>query len=131
MMSEAQEKLERLKRLSDDELLEMAWAELSALCGAKGRPKKWRMTVPVDADNDSDILFGEVLMRYAKLKSVRDAARHVASVINTIRQVMVKDHAHKEVFGGTVYLVDHSQMWVLVRNAEDLDDALADTQENG
>ena len=67
-MSDAQEKMKRLERLSDDELLEKAWAELSALCGSKGRPKEWRMTVPVDADNDSDVLFGEVLKRYAKLK---------------------------------------------------------------
>ena len=67
-MSEAQGKLKRLEELPDDDLLERAWAELSALCGADGRQKKWLMTIPVDADNDSDILFGEVLTRYAALK---------------------------------------------------------------
>ena len=67
-MSKAREKLTRLEELNDEDLLERAWTELSALCGSEGRPKKWTMTIPVDADNDSDILFGEVLGRYAKLK---------------------------------------------------------------
>ena len=66
-MNEAKEKMKRLEESSNDELLERAWSELSALCGSKTRPKKWRMTVPVDADKDSDILFGEVLMRFSKL----------------------------------------------------------------
>ena len=67
-MNEAREKLTRLEELNDEDLLERAWTELSALCGSEGRPKKWTMTIPVDADRDSDILFGEVLGRYAKLK---------------------------------------------------------------
>ena len=67
-MSEARDKLTRLEALNDEDLLERAWAELSALCGSECRPKKWTMTIPVDADRDSDILFGEVLKRYTALK---------------------------------------------------------------
>ena len=77
-MTEAQEKMKRLEGLFDDELLEKAWAELSALCGSKGRPKKWRMTVPVDADNDSDVLFGEILKRYAQLEDELKRCRKLA-----------------------------------------------------
>ena len=79
-MSEAQEKLTRLEALNDEDLLERAWAELSALCGSEGRPKKWTMTIPVDADRDSDILFGEVLKRYEALKrELRKKTQHVCS----------------------------------------------------
>ena len=65
-MSEAQEKMKRLEESSNKEILERAWAEITALCS---EGKQWRMTVPVDADRDSDILFGEVLMRFAKLEA--------------------------------------------------------------
>ena len=67
MMSDAKEKMKRLEESSNDELLERAWSELSALCGSKTRPKKWRMSIPVNADKDSDVLFGEVLQRFSKL----------------------------------------------------------------
>ena len=56
-----QTKLDALKALPDDELLEKAWAEISALCGSnKGPQKRWTMSVPVNAERDSDVLFGEV-----------------------------------------------------------------------
>lgn len=64
-----QTKLDALEALPDSELLEKAWAEISALCGAdKGPQKRWTMSVPVDAERDSDVLFGEVLKRYAALE---------------------------------------------------------------
>lgn len=62
------EKMTRLRNLSNADLLERAWQELSALCGSDGPPKKWRMSIPVDADGDSDVLFGEVLTRFAQLE---------------------------------------------------------------
>ena len=65
-VNRAQEKLDRLKALSDQELLDRAWDELSALCGSHQPVKRWRMSVPVDADRDSDILFGEVLQRLGR-----------------------------------------------------------------
>ena len=65
-MSEAHEKMKRLEESSNKEILERAWAEITALCS---EGKQWRMTVPVDADRDSDILFGEALMRFAKLEA--------------------------------------------------------------
>jgi len=63
----AEEKLERLKAASDHEMLDRAWEELSALCGSRQRPKSWQMSIPVNADRDSDIIFGEVLGRFAEL----------------------------------------------------------------
>ena len=68
-MTRAREKLDALEALGNKELIERGWKELSALCGADSRPKRWTMTVPVDADRDSDILFGEILMRFAKLEA--------------------------------------------------------------
>ena len=70
-LSRAQEKMARLEGLSNADLLERAWQELGALCGcgSGGRTKKWLMSVPVDADRDSDVLFGEVLMRFAQLEA--------------------------------------------------------------
>ena len=62
----AQEKLDTLETLPDGEVIERAWTELSALCGAGVPHKNWTMSVPVDADRDSDIIFGEVLKRFAK-----------------------------------------------------------------
>ena len=56
-------------------------------------------------------------------------AKHVAQSVNTIRCVMRLNREHKDLFGGAVYLVDHTHMWALVRNAEDLEALLADTQE--
>ena len=70
----AHQRLDNLKALSNKDLLERAWNELSALCGSnKGPPKEWTMTIPVDADRDSDVLFGEVLMRFVKLEAVAEA----------------------------------------------------------
>ena len=71
LLVEAREKMQRLESLSNGELLERAWTELGALCGAEGKQKKWLMSIPVDADQDSDILFGEVLKRFAKLEDER------------------------------------------------------------
>ena len=64
----AQEKLDALEGLDNKALLERAWNEIRLLCGSDSRPKKWTMTIPVDADRDSDILFGEVLKRFAMLE---------------------------------------------------------------
>ena len=67
MGEEAKRKMDALKEKSDEEVLELAWEELSKLCGSKGPPKRWTMTVPVDAERDSDIIFGEILKRFKKL----------------------------------------------------------------
>ena len=67
MGEEATRKMDELKGRSDEDVLELAWDEMSRLCGGKGPPKKWTMTVPVDAERDSDIIFGEILMRFKKL----------------------------------------------------------------
>ncbi len=79
-----QTKLDALKALPDDELLEKAWAEISALCGSnKGPQKRWTMSVPVNAERDSDVLFGEVLRRYAALEQrVEGWRRTVDSYVN-------------------------------------------------
>jgi len=69
MTTEAQAKLDALKALDDGALLEKAWRELNALCGAipDVARKNWTMTIPLDADRDSDIILGEVLIRFGKL----------------------------------------------------------------
>jgi len=67
-MTSAQEKLTNLEELDNKALLERGWKEISALCGSKQTPKKWTMTIPVDADRDSDVLFGEILQRFAALQ---------------------------------------------------------------
>ena len=72
MKTEAQEKMERLENRTNAEILELAWDEITVLCGGKRRHKKWTMTVPVDADRDSDIIFGEVLQRFSKLNDEVD-----------------------------------------------------------
>ena len=56
--------MDELDRMTDKELLQRAWDELSALCGVNGRPKRWQMTIPVDYKRDSDIVFGEALRRW-------------------------------------------------------------------
>ena len=73
-----------------------------------------------------------ILKEYPKLKRATEAltlkAKHTAQSVNTIRGTMQINREHKDVFGGAVYLVDHTHMWALVRNAEDLEayaDALA------
>jgi len=72
MSAEAQAKLDALKALDDGALLEKAWHELNALCGnvPGERRKEWIMHIPVDAERDSDVIFGEVLMRFGKLIAV-------------------------------------------------------------
>lgn len=52
-------------------------------------------------------------------------AKHVVQSVNTIRGTMQINREHKDVFGGEVYLVDHTHMWALVRNAEELDALLS------
>ena len=64
-VARAGEKMNRLEAASDHEILDRAWDELSALCGSRQAPKRWLMSIPVDADRDSDIIFGEVLRRFA------------------------------------------------------------------
>ena len=54
-------------------------------------------------------------------EALRLKAKHVAQSVNTIRGTMQLNREHKDLFGGAVYLVDHSHMWALVRNAEELD----------
>ncbi len=65
-VTRAEEKMDRLKTASDHEILDRAWGELSALCGSRQTPKHWLMSIPVDADRDSDIIFGEALRRFGK-----------------------------------------------------------------
>ena len=54
-------------------------------------------------------------------EALRLKAKHVVQSVNTIRGTMQINREHKDVFGGAVYLVDHTHMWALVRNVEDLD----------
>jgi len=68
----------KLSELSTTELLEKARNEIRALCGSRGVRKDWRMTIPVDEDQDSDVLFGEVLRRLAKLATDNERLREVA-----------------------------------------------------
>ena len=72
VVTRAQEKLDALEALDNKALLERARKEIKALCGSEGRPKRWTMTIPVDADRDSDILFGEVLKRFEILVGNQD-----------------------------------------------------------
>ena len=67
MRNEPRDKLERLKGRTDAEVLELAREELRALCGSGVPRKDFLMTVPVDADRDSDIVIGEALRRLEKL----------------------------------------------------------------
>ena len=57
----------------------------------------------------------------AENEALRLKAKHTVQSVNTIRSVMRINREHKDLFGGAVYLVDHTHMWALVRNAEDLD----------
>ena len=65
-VTRAEEKMDRLNAATDHEILDRAWDELSALCGSRQPHKNWLMTIPVDADRDSAIIFGEVLRRFGK-----------------------------------------------------------------
>ena len=56
-----------------------------------------------------------------KVERLELKAKHVARSVETIRLTMQKNHNHKDLFGGVVYLVDHTHMWALVRNTEELD----------
>jgi hypothetical protein len=69
---EATRKINELEEKSDEEVLELAREEIRALCGGIGVPKKWMMSIPVDAERDSDVIFGEVLKRFKKLIEARD-----------------------------------------------------------
>lgn len=57
----------------------------------------------------------------AESEALRLKAKHTVQSVNIIRGVMRINQEHKDLFGGAVYLVDHTHMWALVRNAEDLD----------
>ena len=57
----------------------------------------------------------------AENEALKLKAKHVAQSVNRIRSVMRLNREHKDLFGGAVYLVDHTHMWALVRNAEELD----------
>lgn len=54
-------------------------------------------------------------------------AKHVVQSVNTIRSVMRLNREHKDLFGGAVYLVDHGHMWALVRNTEELEALLKES----
>lgn len=83
-----QTKLDALEALPDSKLLEKAWAEISALCGAdKGPQKRWTMSIPVDAERDSDILFGEVLRRYAVLEAKLEGYERRETARNSVRRM--------------------------------------------
>jgi len=69
----------KLSELSAEELLEKARNEISALCGSKGKRKDWRMTIPVDDDQDSDVLFGEVLRRFVRLEVENEELRELCN----------------------------------------------------
>jgi hypothetical protein len=81
-LSRARNKLDDLEALSNKDLLERAHNEISALCGAEGKPKQWTMSIPVDADRDSDVLFGEVLIRFRKLDAVVELVPHTHNPAN-------------------------------------------------
>ncbi len=51
--------------LSNEELLERCRNEISKLCKSGG--KAWSMRVPVDFNNDSDMLFSELIKRFKSL----------------------------------------------------------------
>ena len=86
MSAEAQAKLDALKALDDGALLEKAWHELNALCGnvPGERRKEWIMHIPVDAERDSDVIFGEVLMRFGKLLQQEERIRLLESGLREI-----------------------------------------------
>lgn len=52
--------------LTDEELIEKCRAEVSRLCQTGG--KAWNMRVPVDFNNDSDMLLSEIIRRFELLK---------------------------------------------------------------
>jgi hypothetical protein len=56
---------EYFAQFTDKELVERGWSEIRLLCGSKDKPKRWTMTIPVDPERDSDVLFGEILNRFA------------------------------------------------------------------
>jgi len=80
----------RLSELSVEELLEKARNEISALCGSKGKRKDWRMTVPVDEERDSDVLFGEVLRRLAHLATENKRLREYYETSQKRLEVVAK-----------------------------------------
>ena len=51
--------------LSDEELIDKATKLISKLCETGGRA--WGMRVPVDFENDSDIILSEVVQRFKDL----------------------------------------------------------------
>lgn len=68
----------------------------------------------------------EAIDEYGKVVTENEAlrlkAKHTVGMVNTIRGTMqINRRGHKDVFGGAAYLVDHTHMWALVRNVEDLD----------
>lgn len=71
-------KADFLKGLTDQELAERVNQEIADLCGAgrmtrAGFPRKrWTMSVPVDFDRDSDVLFAEMLRRYRLLAHLEE-----------------------------------------------------------
>lgn len=71
-------KADYLQTLSDQELADRVLQEIKALCGDNrmtkaGFPsKRWTMSVPVDFDRDSDVLFAEMLRRYRLLAHLEE-----------------------------------------------------------
>lgn len=61
-----------LEALTDQELADKVFAEISALCGSHSSVRKrWLMSIPVDFNRDSDVLFGELLRRFQQLAKIR------------------------------------------------------------
>ena len=71
-------KVDTLRALTDQELADRVLAEIKALCGDNrmtkaGFPnKRWTMSVPVDFDRDSDVLFAEMLRRFDLLAGIQE-----------------------------------------------------------
>lgn len=61
-----------LEALTDQELADKVFAEISSLCGSHSSVRKrWLMSIPVDFRRDSDVLFGELLRRFQQLAKIR------------------------------------------------------------
>jgi len=104
----------KLSELSTKELLEKAWNEISALCGSRGVRKDWRMTIPVDADRDSDVLFGEVLRRLAQLEAENDRLKAEVKRLRVLAYDYIQAY-EKLVFGDDDISPQDQETW----NAKD------------
>jgi hypothetical protein len=60
-----QKKLDELAAMSTLDLIRRARTEIISLCSGE---KRWTMSVPVNAERDSDVLFAEVVDRLERLE---------------------------------------------------------------